>query len=102
MTQPRTIPLTYEMEIIDFNNKSPFELISDKEEFNEQYDKVIQLLSRLGFRRIIAIKLRFGLNGKKPHTFREIAQVLGVSNGRAHQIFCGTINRMRRQLATQD
>ena len=43
------------------------------------------------------LRLRFGLEGGRPHTLREIGQRLGISGERARQLESAGLHRLRRQ-----
>ncbi len=63
-------------EVLETNEKSVEEIIDLKMKVKKLYEKVKTVLKD---REKMIIELRFGLNGKKPKTQNEIAQMIGIS-----------------------
>ena len=56
-----------------------------------------EMLDHLTDRERLVVKAHLGFDGELPMTFREVAQLIGRSHERAHQIFTKAIRRLRRR-----
>ncbi len=59
---------------------------------------VLQAVSRLNKRECLIMELRFGLNGKKEHTQKQVADKLGISQSYISRLEKKIICRLRREL----
>ena len=59
------------------------------------YEKVKTVLKD---REKMIIELRFGLNGKKPKTQNEIAQMIGISRSYVSRIETKAINKLAKEI----
>jgi RNA polymerase sigma factor (sigma-70 family) len=59
-------------------------------------EEVGRLLDRLGVRDRRILELRFGLGGTPPHTYAEVARLLGTTPGRVRQLELRIFSRLRR------
>lgn len=59
---------------------------------------VLQAVSRLNSRECLIMELRFGLNGKKEHTQKEVADKLGISQSYISRLEKKIIKRLRHEL----
>lgn len=59
---------------------------------------VLQAVSRLNQRECLIMELRFGLNGKKEHTQKQVADKLGISQSYISRLEKKIIRRLRREL----
>ena len=58
-------------------------------------DSIADVLSSIPPREARAIELYFGLNGEKPHTYKELGAILNVSTERTRQIVAKGIRRLQ-------
>ena len=59
---------------------------------------VLQAVSKLNKRESLIMELRFGLNGKKEHTQKQVADKLGISQSYISRLEKKIIRRLRREL----
>lgn len=59
---------------------------------------VLQAVSRLNQRECLIMELRFGLNGKKEHTQKQVADKLGISQSYISRLEKKIIRRLRHEL----
>lgn len=87
--------------IKDEANKSPFEEVASI----MLKETIAEMLEGLTEREAEVIKLRFGLNGGRPHTLEEVGAMFGVTRERIRQIEAKAIRKMKnpgRRRALQD
>ena len=63
--------------------------------------QLLQAVSRLGKRELSIMELRFGLNGCKPHTQKEVADLLGISQSYISRLEKKIIRRLRREISEE-
>ncbi len=61
--------------------------------------QLLQAVSRLEERELTIMELRFGLNGKKPHTQKEVADMLGISQSYISRLEKKIISRLRNEIS---
>lgn len=69
------------------------------EKESEQH-QLLCAVNRLGKRDLMIMELRFGLNGKKPHTQKEVADILGISQSYISRLEKKIIRRLRKEIIT--
>lgn len=79
------------LDVIEQEETSIDEEIDLKFKIKELYNKMKQVLKE---REIDILNLRFGLNGKKPKTQHEIANMLGISRSYVSRIETKAINKL--------
>ena len=70
-------------EVLESDNKSIEEEVDTKIKIKKMYDKIKEILKD---REKTIIELRFGLNGDKPKTQKEIAKLMGISRSYVSRI----------------
>ena len=81
----------------EWNTRAP----ENKEDVALAYERkemvkyLIEAVNQLPEREAKIIRLRFGVDGEKPHKIREIAEIEGVSNERISQIIERAFYRIR-------
>lgn len=77
---------------------------SDSDTVNIRIEKeseerqLLQAVSKLSERELSIMELRFGLNGKKPHTQKEVADLLGISQSYISRLEKKIIRRLRKEI----
>ncbi len=80
---------------------------SDAEEINQNLEhemerrQVLQEVSRLNARECRIIELRFGLNGNREHTQKQVAELLGISQSYISRLEKKIISQLKKTLETQ-
>ena len=82
-------------EVLESENKSIDEVVDTKIKVKRMYDKIKEILK--GRERLI-IELRFGLNGDKPKTQKEIAKLMGISRSYVSRIETKAIEKLASNL----
>lgn len=59
---------------------------------------VLEAVSRLNKRECMIMEMRFGLNGKKSHTQKEVADILGISQSYISRLEKKIIKRLKHEL----
>jgi len=90
-------PLVSEV-VADPNTEAPFDQLVK----NSDRNLVQAAFKTLGGRESTIIKLRFGLDDKKPRTLEEIAQKFGITRERIRQLQNLALNKMREVIQQQD
>ena len=81
-------------EVIESNNKSIEDEVDLKIKMKKLYQKVKDVLKD---RERTIIKLRFGLEGGKPKTQKEIANMMGISRSYVSRIETKAINKLGKE-----
>ena len=81
-------------EVIEANDKSIEDEVDLKLKIKRLYKKMKEVLKD---REKIILELRFGLNGKKPQTQRQIAQNMGISRSYVSRIETKAINKLAKE-----
>ena len=58
----------------------------DMLDMQDQYDRVELLFTRIGEREANLLRLRYGIDGRKPKTLEELGRIMGISRERVRQI----------------
>ena len=80
---------------------------SDAEEINQNLEhemerrQVLQEVSRLNARECRIMELRFGLNGNREHTQKQVAELLGISQSYISRLEKKIISQLKKTLETQ-
>lgn len=61
--------------------------------------QLLYAVSKLGHREATIMELRFGLNGKKEHTQKEVADMLGISQSYISRLEKKIIQRLKKELS---
>lgn len=68
-------------------------------EKESEENQLMQAVGRLNERELSIMELRFGLNGKKPHTQKEVADILGISQSYISRLEKKIIRRLRSEIS---
>ena len=82
-------------EVLEADQRGVDEIIDLKMKVKKLYEKVKTILKD---REKMIIELRFGLNGKKPKTQNEIAQMIGISRSYVSRIETKAINKLAKEI----
>ena len=82
-------------EVLEADERSVEEIIDLKIKVKKLYEKVKTVLKD---REKMIIELRFGLNGNKPKTQNEIAQMIGISRSYVSRIETKAIGKLAREI----
>ena len=82
-------------EVLESDNKSIEEEVDTKIKIKKMYDKIKEILKD---REKTIIELRFGLNGDKPKTQKEIAKLMGISRSYVSRIETKAINKLAAEI----
>ena len=58
----------------------------------------MKAVSRLSKRELTIMELRFGLNGRKPHTQKQVADILGISQSYISRLEKKIISRLKQEI----
>ncbi|MDR1150236.1 MAG: RNA polymerase sigma factor RpoD [Clostridiales bacterium] len=72
-------------------NKSPETLAND----TMLKDDMSKVLSTLGEREAVVLKMRYGLDGERPHTLEEVGNYFGVTRERIRQIEAKALRKLK-------
>ena len=67
-------------------------------EENEEISQLLEAVSRLNTREATIMELRFGLNGNKEHTQKEVADLLGISQSYISRLEKRSIGKLKQEL----
>ena len=82
-------------EVLEADQRGVDEIIDLKMKVKKLYEKVKTILKD---REKMIIELRFGLNGRKPKTQNEIAQMIGISRSYVSRIETKAINKLAKEI----
>lgn len=82
-------------EVLEADIKGVDEIIDLKMKIKQLYEKIKTVLKD---REKMIIELRFGLNGTKPKTQNEIAQMIGISRSYVSRIETKAINKLAKEI----
>lgn len=82
-------------EVLEADVKGVDEIIDLKMKIKKLYEKIKTVLKD---REKMIIELRFGLNGTKPKTQNEIAQMIGISRSYVSRIETKAINKLAKEI----
>ncbi len=77
---------------------SDSDLVNIRLEKESEENQLLQAVNRLDKRELTIMELRFGLNGKKPHTQKEVADLLGISQSYISRLEKKIINRLKNEI----
>ena len=86
-----------ELLLCDILGSDP-DLVNKDIESELEKSLVLQAVSKLNKRESLIMELRFGLNGKKEHTQKQVADKLGISQSYISRLEKKIIRRLRREL----
>ena len=81
--------------VLESDNKSIEEEVDTKIKIKKMYDKIKEILKD---REKTIIELRFGLNGDKPKTQKEIAKLMGISRSYVSRIETKAVEKLANEL----
>ena len=70
-------------------------------EKESEHRQLYRAVNRLDGRELKIMELRFGLNGEKPHTQKEVADILGISQSYISRLEKKIIRRLRCEMSEQ-
>ena len=82
-------------EVLENNERNVEEEVDIKFKIKTLYEKMKKILKE---REKIIIELRFGLNGKKPKTQKEIAKMMNISRSYVSRIETKAIGKLAREI----
>ena len=82
-------------EVLENNDKNVEEIVELKFKVKKLYEKMKQILKD---REKIIIELRFGLNGDKPKTQKEIAKMMNISRSYVSRIESKAISKLAEEI----
>lgn len=82
-------------EVLENNDRSIDEIVDIKFKIKKLYGKMKEILKD---REKLIIELRFGLNGDKPKTQNQIAEMLGISRSYVSRIETKAINKLANEI----
>lgn len=82
-------------EVLENNDRSVEEIVDIKFKIKKLYGKMKEILKD---REKMIIELRFGLNGDKPKTQNQIAEMLGISRSYVSRIETKAINKLANEI----
>lgn len=68
-------------------------------EFEDEKNLILQTINSMGKRERTIMSMRFGLNGEKEHTQREVADLLGISQSYISRLEKRIIEKLRKQIS---
>jgi RNA polymerase primary sigma factor len=83
-----------EKRLIDENTSSPESRLVKEDDLQQ----VMKLLREMDKREATVLRLRFGLDGEKPKTLKEIGEYLGLTRERARQIESEALNKLAESM----
>ena len=89
-----------ELLISDILGSDPDEVDRRLESESEQA-QLMKAVGRLNKRELTIMELRFGLNGKKPHTQKQVADSLGISQSYISRLEKKIITRLREEIEAE-
>ena len=78
---------------------SDSDVVNLRIEKESEEKQLMQAVGRLSRRELSIMELRFGLNGKKPHTQKEVADMLGISQSYISRLEKKIITRLRSEIS---
>ena len=82
-------------EVIEANDKSIEDEVDTKFKIKKVYQKIKDILKD---RERLIIELRFGLDGSKPKTQKQIAKMMGISRSYVSRIETKAINKLANEI----
>ncbi len=86
-----------ELLLCDILGSEP-DIVNNNIENNIEKKLVLNAVSHLGERECLIMELRFGLNGKKEHTQKQVADKLGISQSYISRLEKKIIKQLKREL----
>lgn len=68
-------------------------------EFEDEKNLIIRTINSMGERERTIMSMRFGLNGEKEHTQREVADILGISQSYISRLEKRIIEKLRKEIS---
>lgn len=80
---------------------SESDIVNVRLEKESEESQLMEAVSRLSERELSIMELRFGLRGKKPHTQKEVADLLGISQSYISRLEKKIIRRLRSEISEE-
>ena len=77
---------------------SDADAVNQRLEQESEQAQLMKAVSRLNKRELTIMELRFGLNGKKPHTQKQVADILGISQSYISRLEKKIISRLKQDI----
>lgn len=77
------------------------DVVNVRLEKESEESQLMEAVSRLSDRELSIMELRFGLRGKKPHTQKEVADLLGISQSYISRLEKKIIRRLRNEISEE-
>ncbi len=74
-------------------------MVNMRIEKESEENQLLEAVNRLENRELTIMELRFGLNGNKPHTQKEVADMLGISQSYISRLEKKIIRRLKREIS---
>ena len=77
---------------------SDADVVNQRIEQESEQAQVMRAVKKLSDRELAIMELRFGLNGKRPHTQKQVADLLGISQSYISRLEKKIIRRLREEI----
>ncbi len=77
---------------------SDADAVNQRLEQESEQAQLMKAVSRLNKRELTIMELRFGLNGRKPHTQKQVADILGISQSYISRLEKKIISRLKQDI----
>lgn len=74
-------------------------MVNMRIEKESEENQLLEAVNRLNDRELTIMELRFGLNGNKPHTQKEVADLLGISQSYISRLEKKIIRRLKHEIS---
>ena len=86
-----------ELLVSDILGSDP-DIVNQRLEQESEQAQLMRAVSRLSKRELTIMELRFGLNGKKAHTQKQVADILGISQSYISRLEKKIISRLKEDI----
>ena len=76
-------------------------LVNARIEQESEQNQLMRAVNRLNKRELSIMELRFGLNGKQPHTQKQVADILGISQSYISRLEKKIIKHLKNEIQTK-
>ncbi len=81
---------------------SDSDTVNARIEKQSEQNQLLRAVSRLGERELLIMELRFGLNGRKAHTQKQVADKLGISQSYISRLEKKIIRRLKKEITAEE